>query len=956
MAVAVDATGTADLTQFPGSSTGVTFNNLTIGAGLTNSALLAIVITGNVGSAPTGLACTWNGVSMNLITSTTVADTTAGLYISLFGLNNPASGNQALAVSWGGGTFAYSINAMSFSGVDQGTPFSNGITATGTAGNPSITITSAVGDYTLAAFGTANVGSTTAGGTQLFHDTGASYPVGSAVYATGAATVNFTENTSSGRWVSSGVDVKANVPLIQGFPLNSDPPVFKPYINQDKHGKLTTDAIIPRKRVFLTSGTTWVIPPDYNSFNNQIECIAGGAGGDNVGGGGGAGAYSSIFNLALFPGATAAIQVGAAGTAGNPGTDTWLNSTSTVLAKGGSAPITTTGGVGGLSANGVGTTKFGGGNGGSVASANPGGGGGAAGPKGKGNDGAGGGVSLGGSGGSADTGFGGAGGVGTASGTNPGAAGTEYDATHGAGGGGGGSVSSTAGAGGNYGGGGGGSLVTGGAGAPGLIIITYSPATVAPLGGWSLNSDPPSPPGFLSQSKQSDLSMKFLSPATAPTLVSGMAWWRPFETPKVVGTSVNVDKYTDSTQPITFVLAKISGMAWYQAFNQPKFSQLDVNKATRPTEFGVSVQPTLVSGQAWLREFDQPRVLTGPKYWEHQTEMMAPPLPTVFVMAGTSEDQPLVLTNSKAWLSPQSTLTHTTVASSVGISGMAWYQNFNQPKFSQLFQDTPNVFGSQPTAPLVISGMAWFREFDQPKITTLYKPWEHPDIAWGLPGTPAVGPSGLPWWQAFSQPAFTTLFKIYEQAAESYDPSTSVLPAQITGVSWSTPFDQPFFNTGPKYWLHQTELFSPPLALLPRLAAGSDEQPQISTWANRAFAAPQPVWTFSPLVLVVGVAGQAWYQNFDQPRFSTTFNSTEQPGYFDTLTPGVLPAGISGMAWYQSFLQPRFATSINPAVQSYTMPFMFPLPPVFAVGTTIAGSGPGHPRSNRSVRSGRSNR
>jgi hypothetical protein len=72
--------------------------------------------------------------------------------------------------------------------------------------------------------------------------------------------------------------------------------------------------------VVLTSGTTWTVPDDWNSFNNTIEVIGAGAGGGrpsnggtNGAGAGGGGGYSSISNFALTLGASITFQLGAAG-------------------------------------------------------------------------------------------------------------------------------------------------------------------------------------------------------------------------------------------------------------------------------------------------------------------------------------------------------------------------------------------------------------------------------------------------------------------------------------------------------------------------------------------------------------------------------------------------------------------------------------------------------------------
>lgn len=251
--------------------------------------------------------------------------------------------------------------------------------------------------------------------------------------------------------------------------------------------------------VFITTGTTWTVPSDWNSANNTIEVIGGGGGGGGgktgagagSGSGGGAGAYAKISNLTLTAGGSVTIQVGAsgaggaAGSNGTAGTATFFNGATctgaSVCGANGSNGLTTsaTGGAGGTTANSVGTTKFAGGNGGggsTTSGVSAGGGGGAAGLNGAGNSAAAG-PSAGGSG---DAGFGGAGGAAGFNGM-AGGNGTEYDATHGSGGGGGGdnvvASGGVGGAGGLYGagGGGGGGKGTGGNGNQGLIIVTYTP-------------------------------------------------------------------------------------------------------------------------------------------------------------------------------------------------------------------------------------------------------------------------------------------------------------------------------------------------------------------------------------------------------------------------------------------------------------------------------------------------
>jgi hypothetical protein len=224
--------------------------------------------------------------------------------------------------------------------------------------------------------------------------------------------------------------------------------------------------------IYLTSGTTWDVPNDWNSSNNSIEVIgAGGNGGlatdsTNSGGGGGGGEYRKVTNVSLTASSTVNINIPSGGD-GSSADGAWIkNNSGTIVVEaknGGNASGVTagSGGTGGSCLGGCAANNDGGagGIGGSAAEAAGGGGGGSAGPSGAGKDGGdgyggtdrGGGGGGGSNGGSSTAGEtptggdggqgghgtsgtgGGAGGIGVTSGDAPG-----EDGTNGGGGGGGG--------------------------------------------------------------------------------------------------------------------------------------------------------------------------------------------------------------------------------------------------------------------------------------------------------------------------------------------------------------------------------------------------------------------------------------------------------------------------------------------------------------------------------------
>lgn len=251
----------------------------------------------------------------------------------------------------------------------------------------------------------------------------------------------------------------------------------------------------PSQVVFTTTGaTSWVVPPGITQIS--AVCIGGGGGGSgadggrgesNSGGGGGGLAYGTI---AVTPGETLTVTVGAGGTsgAGNAGTA----GGATTIARGVTVLLSGGGGGGGPERNAgvgaagtsTGTDRLGGGTGGTGgtggAASGGSGGGGAGGYSGAGGNG---GTSAGGTGSAGTGGSGGGGGGYSGTGATVGGSGGGVGllgsgtngtagATNGGGGGGGsggtaGSTNSTTNSGSLYGGGGGGRSDNAGAGAPG---------------------------------------------------------------------------------------------------------------------------------------------------------------------------------------------------------------------------------------------------------------------------------------------------------------------------------------------------------------------------------------------------------------------------------------------------------------------------------------------------------
>jgi hypothetical protein len=209
---------------------------------------------------------------------------------------------------------------------------------------------------------------------------------------------------------------------------------------------------IAQSQTYTANG---IFTPPSGVTSVLVQCWgAGGAGANvsnnHVGGGGGGGAYASS-TVAVIPGNNYSISIGLGGYSGNAGTNTTFNGATVVAAGGGSAVLNSSiGAAGGSTSASTGTIKYAGGNGANGSGANAGGGGGGAGSTGTGNN------ALASSGGNVKSTYGGLGGAGRTARRGNGNAGGVY------GGGGGGAYTNRT------------RLRTGGPGADGLVIITYT--------------------------------------------------------------------------------------------------------------------------------------------------------------------------------------------------------------------------------------------------------------------------------------------------------------------------------------------------------------------------------------------------------------------------------------------------------------------------------------------------
>lgn len=187
----------------------------------TNTAgnLLLLFISWTSGTGAISGAPTYNGVAMTQIPSSPVASGTSS--VAVYYLKNPATGAKTLAFATAGAPADGIAGAFCFTQADLGTTFGTTATGSSTTTNPSITVTSAVGEIVVAAVmaQSRTISSFGASQTQLFLNN-VTAPVGGGSFKSGAASVTMSATLSAtGTWASIGVSVKPllSIPNAQRF-------------------------------------------------------------------------------------------------------------------------------------------------------------------------------------------------------------------------------------------------------------------------------------------------------------------------------------------------------------------------------------------------------------------------------------------------------------------------------------------------------------------------------------------------------------------------------------------------------------------------------------------------------------------------------------------------------------------------------------------------------------------
>lgn len=204
MAVAIDAVA-ADATT--NATTSQSISTFTVGAGANRALVVALTWQ----QAATAQAVHWDTAGTNqalTLIGTAVISTT--LRVSLYGLIAPTSGNKILTATWTGSSDV-AMAPISFTGVNQTggtTSFANFNSVSSTTGVPSLTVTSAVGNWVVGATVNSTGSYNAVGNTQWYLDNTPNNFSAAGNYATGAATVTLTA-TPSLTYAYVGVNVVA---------------------------------------------------------------------------------------------------------------------------------------------------------------------------------------------------------------------------------------------------------------------------------------------------------------------------------------------------------------------------------------------------------------------------------------------------------------------------------------------------------------------------------------------------------------------------------------------------------------------------------------------------------------------------------------------------------------------------------------------------------------------------
>ncbi len=204
--VAVDARATLDATA--DAVTTLDMTTLTVGSGANRALVCQVSNNGDPGTQTVN----WDATGTpQALTQIVTANNGTGIYARLYGRVAPTAGNKTLRVT---NTTARDtcVFCIAFTGVDQTggvTSFPNSTSSSNTTANPSLTITSAAGAWTISVLTTTTSVPSAPNHTSDYIEQNIANINSAGQDATGAATVTHSWTATADTWVEAGTSVKA---------------------------------------------------------------------------------------------------------------------------------------------------------------------------------------------------------------------------------------------------------------------------------------------------------------------------------------------------------------------------------------------------------------------------------------------------------------------------------------------------------------------------------------------------------------------------------------------------------------------------------------------------------------------------------------------------------------------------------------------------------------------------
>jgi len=385
-----------------------------------------------------------------------------------------------------------------------------------------------------------------------------------------------------------------------------------------------------------------------------------------------------------------------------------------------------------------------------------------------------------------------------------------------------------------------------------------------------------------------------LIPSTLPTGISGMGWFEPLDRPIYSTKAVTAPAAAPAAPPT--LPTPISGMGWFEppdilsaVYNKPQF--------TTPPSF-VSISELFIVGE--LIFSDSVVLPDPPQFVPPAFRFGALPTPVSGMAWFEPFDQPVYST--KATTGPASLGQQVTTTP---VSGMGWFEPPEKPFYGiPVFTNPWAGLLIPPPPPTSIAGMSWFERWSVDPVTRPVL--TIPSAVVLIPSTLPAGISGMAWMQRWSIDVVTK---------PTFSERTALgIPTFPSPQGWFNPLDQPNY-TRPNFTI--AGALSPRQPPTPITGMGWFEPLDIPVYGTKSFAVATAIGRpFPP-------ATSAWFQPLDIVNY--TKPSFTPPSPFSQ-NPATLPPRIAGMAWFQPFDIPVYSRPVYTPLSPFVPPRIIIIP------------------------------